>query len=147
MLSFPSFEHKVSFRFLSGNWWTLFYMFRCCHKEPAHLLGGLLLACFISPEALLLKYLPSLLQKTILLIQLAKFLHQSEGQEDLLWLQRKQLKVCIYVHLCCFLLKILSVGKHCLEDGAWVVNLSHSFWTSFWRYKILLKDKHVFLIV
>lgn len=117
-------NYKVSFHFLSGSYWTMFWMFRFCHKEPAHLLGGLLSACFISKGALQLKYTPSLIPQTILLIPLTPFLHQSEGQEDLLWLQRKQLKVCLYLCACVAIVKNILTRKALFrrcQDGAWML--------------------------
>lgn len=91
-------------------------MIRFCHRELVHLLGKLLLlACFVSEEALQIKYLPYLMQLAILLIPLTSTcIHQNGGLEDLLWQQRKQLKVFPFD---------FHTQKHCVCD----VNLTHDF--------------------
>lgn len=76
-------------------------MIRFCHKELAHPLGAQLLsASFISEIGRQLKYSPSFIWHTIPVIpMMSLLLPQSEDLEDLLWLQRKQLKVffCVII--------------------------------------------------
>lgn len=76
-------------------------MIRFCHKELAHPLGAqLLLVSFISEIGLQLKYSPSFIWHTILVIpMMSLLLPQSEDLEDLLWPQRKPLKVffCVII--------------------------------------------------
>lgn len=79
-------------------------LIRFCLQELALLFGAqLLLACFVSEEGLL----PSLISHPILLVPVTSLhLPPSEDLGDLLWLQRKLLKV-----FCCVIISLLTLYK------------------------------------